>query len=338
LGFYSWEIIVTFWFDWSVITRRRAWKWPMVFYFVCKYSTFWANAGIVIAESVTKEVNCESLYVFTQTSGNFAVGCASTLLMLRMIAIWARNPYVMWPLVFINVGQWAILMHSAITVHAVWEPAAAQCVITAAPQIYLQLLYIYTMIFDFLVLLLSTIGLLRVGGRSGSGGSGLWSLLIKDGLVFFIVAFGSNLVEVILLLLNFNPVMNVMASLPAASITATVACRLFVRLSTYSGPVIELRTSAHRLTRPNGTGTRKVGVVDQLRTAAAVGGPKHQTQSGVHVQMDTYISRGNPSDAFGAVVYEHGTARGIKKDLESQHDDPSDDNDFDDEKSYGVSK
>lgn len=110
------------------------------------------------------------------------------------------------------------------------------------------------MIFDFIVLVLSTIGLLRLPGRSGFG---LWNLLLKDGVFFFLgelavlftalrtttprsllfsrtAAFTANLVDVIVILLNLNPVMNVIVSVPAAAVAATMACRSFVRLNTYN--------------------------------------------------------------------------------------------------------
>ncbi len=38
LGLYVWECVMTFNFDWSVITGKRAFRWPMVVYWVSKYS------------------------------------------------------------------------------------------------------------------------------------------------------------------------------------------------------------------------------------------------------------------------------------------------------------
>lgn len=143
--------------------------------------------------------------------GNTAVGGASTLLMLRVIAIWSSNLYVVIPLVLMSAGQWAILLHSVATLSAHYVPAAGGCVVTDAPHVFLQLLYIYSkkdlqdlssvdwrwanarsllaMAFDLLVLVLSTIGLLRLPGRSGTKASGLWTLLNRDGLFFFIGEF-----------------------------------------------------------------------------------------------------------------------------------------------------
>ena len=85
--------------------------------------------------------------------------------------------------------------------------------------------------FDLTVLVLSTIGLLLMPGRTS-----LWKFLFRDGIVYFVLAFSANLLVAVFLLLNLNPVMNVMFSLPAACITASAATRSFLRLNTHTNP------------------------------------------------------------------------------------------------------
>lgn len=79
--------------------------------------------------------------------GNVAIGSASTLLMLRTIAIYSKNPYIVAPLLVLSLGQWGILFHGVSTVQASWTEipgAGFACVVSAAPQVFLQLLYIYS--------------------------------------------------------------------------------------------------------------------------------------------------------------------------------------------------
>lgn len=47
------------------------------------------------------------------------------------------------------------------------------------------------MAFDLMVLVISTAGLLRAGGRQSSD---LWKLLFRDGIAYFVVAFLGNAV------------------------------------------------------------------------------------------------------------------------------------------------
>lgn len=57
------------------------------------------------------------------------------------------------------------------------------------------------MLFDFIVLVLTTIGLVMT---PASGRSSLWQLLFQQGVVYFLVAFVANLLPTIFLLLNLN--------------------------------------------------------------------------------------------------------------------------------------
>jgi len=90
--------------------------------------------------------------------------------------------------------------------------------------------------FDLTVLILSTIGLLLTPGRTS-----LWKLLFRDGIVYFVIAFSTNLTITIFLLLDLNPIMNVMFSFPAACITAAAAIRSFIRLNIHltSNPFVQ---------------------------------------------------------------------------------------------------
>lgn len=85
------------------------------------------------------------------------------------------------------------------------------------------------MFVDLVVLVISIVGLMLTPGRSS-----LWKLLFKDGIIFFVVAFLCNALQASLLLLNLNPAMNLMFSIPAACLTAGAAARSYIRLSNWS--------------------------------------------------------------------------------------------------------
>lgn len=72
-GLYFWELCTTFRFDWEIITKKRAFKWPLsksgptrvsfscsrrsaVFYLLTRYSLFFALLGLMITITVTTEV------------------------------------------------------------------------------------------------------------------------------------------------------------------------------------------------------------------------------------------------------------------------------------------
>jgi hypothetical protein len=138
------------------------------------------------------------------------------------------------------------------TVRSTYVPEVHTCVLTSTGDtnnLFLNLLYLYTMFIDLVVLVLSTVGLIMTPGRSS-----LWKLLFKDGVVFFLMAFFSNACAAVLLLLDLNPAMNLMFSVPAACITASAASRSFIRLSTWA----QADVYVHQSTTINGarTGTK----------------------------------------------------------------------------------
>jgi hypothetical protein len=149
--------------------------------------------------------------------------------MLRSIAIWQRNRYVICGFIVVGAGLWGILMHGVTTVRAHWDPTQDTCSVDAVTGIYLTLVYLYTMFTDLTVLIVTLAGLSWSPGRSG-----LWRMLWEQGIMFFLVAFVANLIPAVMLLVNLNPIINIMFSIPAIAATATCACRCFVGLSEYA--------------------------------------------------------------------------------------------------------
>jgi len=269
LGLYIWEWVVSLDFDLAFLIGKRKFRWPMIFYFIGRYSLLAALVGIAIALNVTQEVDCQALYTFNQCMGNFAIGMASINLSIRTMAIWSQKWYIIWPLVGIILGHWSLLLHGVL-LKAAWIEGQG-CVITSTDSKLLSATFIYSMIFDFIVMCLTAWKLaFPEGGRSK-----LVEMIFSDGLVYFLIAFLSNTIAVIFLSLNLNAVLSVIADVPAATASTIVACRVVRRLSNYTSKGAELFTSTQGSHR---TGTRpappNVSVI--------------KNGTGVHVQMDTF--------------------------------------------------
>ncbi|PAV15447.1 hypothetical protein PNOK_0921100 [Pyrrhoderma noxium] len=272
LGIYLWEFFISLPFDFDFILRRKAFKWPLIFYFAGRYSLLFALIGIAIALNVTQEVNCQSLYIFDQVFGNSAIGFASINLSLRTIAVWSQSIYIVIPLVFIILGHWSLLLHGLL-ISAAWDPNSG-CQITKTDNKVLAATFIYSMVFDFLVLCLTGYKLLF----PRSGRSKLVKMIFGDGLIFFIVAFVANLIATIFMLLNLNPVMSIIFNVPAAIASTIVASRAVRRLTNFTskGPeVFSSRTGQASSTLAfRGTGPYRSGTIPNKG-------------EGVHIQMDT---------------------------------------------------
>ncbi|KAF9800820.1 hypothetical protein IEO21_10287 [Rhodonia placenta] len=214
----SWEFFISLSFDCNFISGNKKFKWPLIFYFAGRYFLLFALIGIAIALNMTKPLHCQTLYTYNQVFGNASIGMASINLSLRTMAVWSQAWYIVIPLVLVILGHWSLLLHGVL-IEAAWVPGTG-CMITDTDNTLLAATFIYTMVFDFTVLLLNAWKLVRL--LNGRKQSSIMQLIFHDGLIFFIISLLANLLVMIFMLLNLNVVMSVIANVPAA-IASTVS-------------------------------------------------------------------------------------------------------------------
>ncbi|KAJ7699871.1 hypothetical protein B0H17DRAFT_1047472 [Mycena rosella] len=210
-GIQLWEVITTAGFEWSLLTRRRKFRWPLVrtsfFFFLSRYCMLFSMIGLIISLSISHPINCG-------WTGNMAILCASTSLMLRTIALWERKRNVVIPLGLLSLT----------------------CVVVSTNPSLLNVTFFFTMGFDFVILSTTAVALM---GRH-SARTDLWKLLFTDGLVYFVVSFCMNCIPAVS---NYVRSCNWQHSIhrlaysrtnPARSIAA---CRAVIRLLDYNSDV-----------------------------------------------------------------------------------------------------
>lgn len=240
LGLYIWEWATSLDFDWQFVSGKKRVRWPLIFYWAGRYSLLFAMIGIAIALNVKSPIDCQGLYTFNQVFGNGAIGFASLNLAIRTMAIWKQNIYIVVFLVLVSLGQWSLLVHGVL-LNATYVPEQG-CVITHTNNDVLSSSFIYTMVFDLVVMLLAAYKL--VMGVSGVGGIGhgrgrLVNMLFADGLVYFFIAFVANTIATVFMLMNLNPVMSVIFNVPSAIASTIVASRVVRRLSNFMNRDVE---------------------------------------------------------------------------------------------------
>ncbi|EIN08351.1 hypothetical protein PUNSTDRAFT_113901 [Punctularia strigosozonata HHB-11173 SS5] len=220
LGLYLWEFVTSLDFDWDIIKGKKKFRWPLVFYFAGRYLLLFSMIGIAIAiDTKNPSMDCQALYTFNQLAGNSAVGLASINLSLRTIALWNQKGTIIALLLLIILGHWSLILQGEL-LQAEYVHGSG-CVITKTNNTVLAAIFIYSMGFDFTVLMLR---------RRGK----LVTMLFKDGLIYFIIAFLSNLVATIFMVLDLNPIMNIIFNVPAAVASTIVACRVVRRLANFT--------------------------------------------------------------------------------------------------------
>lgn len=103
------------------------------------------------------------------------------------MAVWGQKWYIIAALVSISLGHWSLLLHG-ILLTAAWVPGQG-CVITSTDSKLLSATFIYSMVFDFTVLILTASKLVRPSGTK----SQLVNMIFTDGLYYFIIAYVAKL-------------------------------------------------------------------------------------------------------------------------------------------------
>jgi len=275
LGLYAYEFLLTLDFDWDFLSGKKRFRWPLIFYFANRYLLLAALIGIAIALDTNTEINCQALYAFNQLAGDAAVGLASINLSIRTTAIWAHNKYIICLLVLIILGHWSLILQG-VQLKAEWVDGSG-CIITQTNSKILIAIFIYSMCFDLIVLLLNTYKLIQLNAHAPVsemfGRSRLTHMMWSDGLIYFFIAFLANLLATIFMILNLNSIMNVIFNVPAAIASTIAATRIVRRLANFGNTVESFGpASSHNV--PN----------RPIQTSNYVS----HVRSGVHVQMETF--------------------------------------------------
>ncbi|KAF8164973.1 hypothetical protein B0H34DRAFT_648175 [Crassisporium funariophilum] len=251
-GAYLWELFMTCDFEWSLLKRRRVFRWPLViFFFLCRYCMLLAfNSCCPLC---LMNLHIQALYTFNSWTGNMTILCASTSLMLRTIALWERRKSVIMILGTLCLAHWALLYRTMFIVVSEWEPAVKSCVVVQTNPSMLNTTFFFTMGFDFIILLFTAVALLA----RHSARTDLWKLLFQDGLVYFLVSFSTNCIPAVQAFLlsrrsvNDTDILPVTGAECAQSEYSIAACRAVMRLLEFSAGDVYVHSISAAMTGSN---------------------------------------------------------------------------------------
>jgi len=238
MGFYSAEFVRTFTFDLSILTGKRQRRWPQLAYFGTKYIWITYMIQNLVVLWTETEIKCQIFFDLLEMQMGFVVILSSFLLACRTVCVYqgsARSTISIVLLIF-GLGLSTAWMTGVLDVTASWQAEAASawttggCVWTAVKPTY-WVKYVVTIVFDLLVLVLTTIGILRMNGQSRIG-----DILIKHGLIYFILTFGANMVVTILTALQLSPTMSLVAAVPQSTVCVLCSTRLYIMLAEEARP------------------------------------------------------------------------------------------------------
>ncbi|KAK7692885.1 hypothetical protein QCA50_004520 [Cerrena zonata] len=224
-GIYFWEFITSLWFEWKLVKGQLKFLKTLPVYFLLRYMALLAVIVTLVAFDRTAPMDCRATLFIFQISGSAVTGLATITLAMRATAIWGNRRSVKYPVIGLVLGHWILILHG-ILVEGRFVPGEG-CVLTHIHNALLAANLGYTMLLDFLVLLLAAWGVQSFHPPSNRR-IPLARLLVRDGIVYFLLSFVANLIATVFMVLNRNPIMSVMANIPAA-LTCAIASTRAVR-------------------------------------------------------------------------------------------------------------
>ncbi|KAF8226520.1 hypothetical protein L208DRAFT_1301385, partial [Tricholoma matsutake] len=188
---YLWEILVTWDFEWSLLTKQTRFRWPLVpFFFLCCYCMLLALTGLTISLAIPSR----ALHHFNLWTTNTSILCTSMSLTFRCIALWDHHESAVVALGLLCLLHWVLSYGTMFIIHAAWKDSGdGSCVITVTKPPLLTASFFFTMGYDFIVLILTITVLLR----SQAEQTNLGRFIFQDGLFYFVLSIVSNCIPVV---------------------------------------------------------------------------------------------------------------------------------------------
>ncbi|KAI9056691.1 hypothetical protein FKP32DRAFT_1639193 [Trametes sanguinea] len=217
LGFFGKHLLTRTDIEWSLITGRRRPSLALIPYLYGRYAILVTLLYFVVQDLVNYEISCDIAYKAFAILGSSASFCSTLNLGIRSYIIWRdMNKRVVWLLSLACVGHAALVcVQGAKSVSSEWNPQARSCVVTQSSNVTMFTFYMYTVVMDFTILCLTVCGLWRKAALQSSIGT----TLSEQCLWYCAATFLVNLPAAIFPILNLNVIMNVMFSMPAATVS-----------------------------------------------------------------------------------------------------------------------
>lgn len=226
-GIYLWEFALSLEFDWQFLTLKRPFRWTLIPYLIARYVGLASFLLSIYGGNLFRPVShCKLWAQFIYAGAHITCAAATFLLVLRVIAISNRTPWVTFLLVSFWLADCGTLIYTFAKIDGIYVAGLLAC----APAVTVQSRPSAAASFavDFVCLALVLFLLCR------SRGMELWNLLVSQGIIYFVVVMVAYLTPMVLLLLNLNDGVNL--SFQCLALTALVICatRMYRALATFS--------------------------------------------------------------------------------------------------------
>lgn len=184
-GMFLWDYFATIWLELYFIVGKLKLRWPMIPYFLARYSALGFTLTGLLFQMSRKYLDCDALLSGNVILGKIAVTSASVNVLVRTAIIWSYRWYIVYPLGMLVSGQVIIACIGfwQRSVLVTWNNDLQMCNIQPISQdTNLGIFASYALCVDCIIVSLTIIGLRKFDSKSNFTG-----VLIRQGIGFFLL-------------------------------------------------------------------------------------------------------------------------------------------------------
>ncbi|KAI0318216.1 hypothetical protein OF83DRAFT_1171296 [Amylostereum chailletii] len=225
-GLAIWEFLTNVLFDWRILIGKRKRRWTFWVYLLCRTSSVISACLVLRAIDATSNVGCEAILVPGLLFAVAAFLSSSFLVLMRLIAIWDRNRWILMVGSVIWLVNFPVVVYDYTVVRGSFDPLIRGCVVTHSAGTLTA--YVTFLVTEISLLSLMFAGLLR---PSMPRSSSIWQTLYVQGWAWLLLALVAEVPTLVLLCLNLNDAMNLVLQTPAMLTMSIGASRMYRSLS-----------------------------------------------------------------------------------------------------------
>ncbi|KAI0038953.1 hypothetical protein FA95DRAFT_1684453 [Auriscalpium vulgare] len=232
LGLILWEIVTTCDYDIDVLRGRRRYLPTFWIYFTCRLSMAVSLIILVIPKDVVGVRNCTALGASIYVFGYLSLAMASSLILLRIFAVWQRQLAVVAVSSVLWASSIALNVRYIVILRSEYVPELGECIESPRPIIN----NIGIIGSDLGLLAIMLVGILRHHKDMSSaprGFGGLWSLLWHQGVIWLVMAAMVEVPTLVFIILNLNDPWDVMFEIVTLATLSISATRMYRVLTDY---------------------------------------------------------------------------------------------------------
>jgi len=232
-GVYIWYFLTTLHHvEIPLLTKALKVAPALIPYILGRYSVLISNIILPLASRGTLLPDCRLLKIIIVFLAGPIVCLSSTAILLRPLVLWRGNVWAFALLMSLSFIQWGLSITVIVELNLPeWSDRIPSCggvaIDAAKPNPVIITFYLFTILFDLLILVATVWGLHR---QEGAKGSLLWSLVYRQGALYVAVAVTANLPTLTLIWLNLNGPMSLFFVGPGGSASVMASSTAFTSL------------------------------------------------------------------------------------------------------------